>query len=110
MRKRGSNVGFIHSFFIITVGLEMPLTVHLTVKLGCYCASGFVRDVSGVSSTFGACISMAACPPLQNSQIFNPPSIANDDGKTWNDQLNLIDFNDLIPNTDCLKEPARGIF
>jgi len=74
---------------------------------GCYCASGFVRDVSGVSSTFGACISMAACPPLQNSQIFNPPSIANDDGKTWNDQLNLIDFNDLIPNTDCLKEPAR---
>ena len=69
-----------------------------------------MRDVSGVSSTFGACISMAACPPLQNSQIFNPPSIANDDGKTWNDQLNLIDFNDLIPNTDCLKEPARGIF
>ena len=53
---------------------------------------------------------MAACPPLQNSQIFNPPSIANDDGITWNDQLNLIDFNDLIPNTDCLKEPARGIF
>ena len=76
--------------------------------LGCYCASGFVRDVSGVSTSFGSCISLAACPPLQNSQIFNPPAIANDDGQTWNDQLNLIDFNDLLPSTDCLKEPARG--